>query len=316
MDTPPPSPTPAAPAAPGDFVFATTEAEARPHVERLASLPLVALDTETFHVPEEDRWKLSLVQVSGGSGPVLMVDALAFAPEVLAPLLAPLVERPTCLKAAHAARYDVTALAGAGLKPQGFVDTLRLAQWSVWLPAYGLADLIRELFGVELDKRWQKSDWKQRPLLDEQLAYAAADARWTLRMAEVLRAKLQESGRWTTALEHATLTDAKAAAAPKAKKKAAGPPEPEPAPLTPAQEVLLQALRGWRLEAAKAARLPAYMVLHDRALEQLARERPTTMAALATVKGLGESKLQRYGQALLSTLSRAAAAAAAAAASS
>ena len=48
--------------------------------------------------------------------------------------------------------------------------------------------------------------------------------------------------------------------------------------------------------------MPAYRVLHDKTLEDLARRRPTTRAALLEVHGIGETKLARYGDALLGVL--------------
>ena len=48
--------------------------------------------------------------------------------------------------------------------------------------------------------------------------------------------------------------------------------------------------------------MPAYVIFHDATLRQIATETPTTLAALATVNGVGEAKLARYGQQILDTL--------------
>jgi ATP-dependent DNA helicase RecQ len=45
--------------------------------------------------------------------------------------------------------------------------------------------------------------------------------------------------------------------------------------------------------------VPAYVVFHDRTLNELAARRPADLLELEAVPGIGRSKLDRYGQALL-----------------
>jgi superfamily II DNA helicase RecQ len=44
--------------------------------------------------------------------------------------------------------------------------------------------------------------------------------------------------------------------------------------------------------------VPAYVILHDRALAAIAQARPTDPVALGRVDGIGAVKLQRYGDAI------------------
>jgi ATP-dependent DNA helicase RecQ len=48
--------------------------------------------------------------------------------------------------------------------------------------------------------------------------------------------------------------------------------------------------------------VPAYVIFHDATLRQIATEAPSTLAELGTVNGVGETKLARYGQQILDTL--------------
>jgi DNA helicase-2/ATP-dependent DNA helicase PcrA len=66
-----------------------------------------------------------------------------------------------------------------------------------------------------------------------------------------------------------------------------------------------RALREWRLERSRADGVPAYVVFHDRTLAEIERTAPATLAELASVSGVGPSKLERYGDAVLAVLSRA-----------
>jgi ATP-dependent DNA helicase RecQ len=64
-------------------------------------------------------------------------------------------------------------------------------------------------------------------------------------------------------------------------------------------------LRAWRLRRAREDAVPAYVVLHDATLSELAARRPRSQSELAAVKGLGPAKLERYGDELLALLATA-----------
>ncbi|MFZ1287987.1 MAG: 3'-5' exonuclease, partial [Candidatus Phosphoribacter sp.] len=65
---------------------------------------------------------------------------------------------------------------------------------------------------------------------------------------------------------------------------------------------VFEALRVWRVEVARAANVPAYVVFTDATLTALAETRPTDLPAMAAVSGVGVLKLQRYGESVLSVL--------------
>ena len=71
---------------------------------------------------------------------------------------------------------------------------------------------------------------------------------------------------------------------------------------TDVDEDLVALLRSWRLERSQEDAVPAYVVLHDATLRELAALRPQTMDELAGVKGFGPVKLERYGDDLLAVL--------------
>ena len=48
--------------------------------------------------------------------------------------------------------------------------------------------------------------------------------------------------------------------------------------------------------------MPAYVILHDSTLAELARRRPRALSDLAVVPGIGARKLERYGDALLGVI--------------
>ena len=64
-------------------------------------------------------------------------------------------------------------------------------------------------------------------------------------------------------------------------------------------EPLFDALRQWRLSEAKAQAVPPYVIFHDSVLREISSARPADLDALGDVKGVGASKLQRYGGAVL-----------------
>ena len=73
--------------------------------------------------------------------------------------------------------------------------------------------------------------------------------------------------------------------------------------LSPADEALFQILRQWRSDTAKEQAVPAYVILHDKTLRELAEVRPVSRGLLATVIGMGSAKIEHYGAELLSIIS-------------
>jgi ATP-dependent DNA helicase RecQ len=72
----------------------------------------------------------------------------------------------------------------------------------------------------------------------------------------------------------------------------------------PETQSLFEALRTWRTAEAKAQGIPPYVIFHDTVLRDIAAVRPAGVEELGQVKGVGASKLQRYGAAVLGILGR------------
>ena len=70
-------------------------------------------------------------------------------------------------------------------------------------------------------------------------------------------------------------------------------------PAAPGGNTLFDALRAWRLEIAKAQAVPPYVIFHDSVLRDIAVVRPASRDALAEIKGVGGSKLERYAEDVL-----------------
>jgi ATP-dependent DNA helicase RecQ len=65
------------------------------------------------------------------------------------------------------------------------------------------------------------------------------------------------------------------------------------------EDPLFLALRAWRRETANEKGLPAYVILHDSTLREIAAHKPTTLAELGEITGLGAKKLEAYGKNVL-----------------
>ena len=80
------------------------------------------------------------------------------------------------------------------------------------------------------------------------------------------------------------------------------PPELAPQELPDADPAMFKRLREWRSAVARTEGIAAYMVFHDKTLGELASRKPADRSQLEAVPGIGPSKLDRYGEALLQIL--------------
>jgi len=140
--------------------------------------------------------------------------------------------------------------------------------------------------GKDRDERQWRAVFRQLVALGH--LWADGEAFGALKLTPSSRAVLK--GETSVMLREQT---AQPARAKRGKKTAAR--ETDGAP----HSALLEALRAWRLGVAREHGVPAFVVFHDGTLETIAALRPGTREALRGVSGVGEKKLERYGEALL-----------------
>jgi len=102
---------------------------------------------------------------------------------------------------------------------------------------------------------------------------------------------------WVTWTQRPSRFLAELGAAQSAPAGAAAAPEPD--------DPAYAALKRWRLERAKAEEVPAYVVFHNSTLAEVAARKPKTLGELASVPGVGPTKLERYGADMLAALTAA-----------
>jgi ATP-dependent DNA helicase RecQ len=67
----------------------------------------------------------------------------------------------------------------------------------------------------------------------------------------------------------------------------------------PGDAPLQAALRAWRSEIARQRNVPAYVVLHDSTIDGIAAARPASLNELRNIPGIGDKKLEHYGDELI-----------------
>ncbi len=159
-------------------------------IAALREEPELAFDTETDSFFAY-RARICLLQASV-RGHDFLIDPLQGLD--LAPLGEILADpgRETVL---HAAENDVILLKHQfGWRIGRLFDTQVACFVLGWKP-YSLAGILEARFGRKLDKSQQRSDWRQRPLAKEQIAYAAEDTCHLLDLARALKEGASGAGR-------------------------------------------------------------------------------------------------------------------------
>jgi len=77
---------------------------------------------------------------------------------------------------------------------------------------------------------------------------------------------------------------------------------PAAAELPAEAEPVFERLRAWRTSVAKELGMPPYVIFHDATLRLIAASPPSTLDELRQVNGVGDTKLDKYGQAILDVL--------------
>ena len=254
----------------------------------------LALDTESDSLYRY-FYKVCMIQVSTGSIDYLL-DPLRL------PDLRPLgqfLADPSIQKVFHAAENDVLLLKrDFKFSFDNIFDTM-LAARILGRRGVGLAALLREHFGVELDKRVQLTDWGHRPLTGQQLSYARLDSRFLLPLCDLLTDELHAKRRWREAQEaFADLPDLLFVEKP-------FDPEgfwrsKEVRDLRPSELAIFRELYLWRDQQARTLDQPPFKVMSDQILFILSQEQPHTLDSLP----LNPNQTRRFGAAILAAIAR------------
>jgi ribonuclease D len=264
-------------------------------VRTLASHPIVAVDTESNSL-HAYRERVCLMQFSI-PGADYIVDPIRLR-DVSA--LGPFFGNPDQQKVFHAAEYDVLCLRrDYRFDVRNIFDTMSAARTLGWAQV-GLADILGTLFDVRMNKKFQRADWKRRPLTAEQLDYARLDTHYLLALREKQAAALAAAGSSEEAREEfdrlARLGgDAeKATPDPDAFWRVKGSRE-----LGPGQSAVLRELFAYREQQAERADVPPFKVMGEATLLELARHAPRQIADLQQVPGMTPDQIRRHGDGVL-----------------
>lgn len=250
-------------------------------VEALTGQPVLAVDCE-MDAMYAYRTSLCVVQI-GWPGREALVDARApLAMEGLGRLFGD----PGVIKVFHGGENDIGLMRSQwGIEFERIFDTMAAARIT-GRKSVSLAALLEEHFDVQVSKKFQKADWRVRPLPADQAEYARVDVRYLIDLRASLRDELEELGRVAEARSEFTRI---ARARYEAK-----PFDPDNwgrikgvRELPPARRAVLAALFEARDAIARRRDRAPYRVMHEGALLQLARRPPASREDLAERRGIG-----------------------------
>ncbi len=252
---------------PTTYLLLDTATAVREHLSSLSTAPALAIDVEADSLYSYQE-KVCLVQISTPATNAIL-DPLAAREGLQA--LGPLLADANMRKVFHGADYDVRMLKkDFGFAVHNVADTMIAAQL-LGRNKFGLAALLAEEFGVEVEKKFQRADWAHRPLDPEHLRYAARDTAYLLELWQTLRDELVERGRLEWAEEEFRLLEELTPAASHEPTcfdvKGAGR-------LPPRVLCILQNLVQVRDRAARAWDRPPFKVLSDQVLLDWAQSPP------------------------------------------
>ncbi|MFI3188316.1 ribonuclease D [Crenothrix sp. D3] len=260
--------------------------------EQIQQASWIALDTEFLR--EKTYYpKFCLLQIA-------TLDWVACVDPIALPDLSTLFDaiyNPATVKVFHSCRQDLEIFFQmTGKLPEPIFDTQIAAPLLGFQDNPGYAMLVSSLLNVNLTKAHTRADWSKRPLNDDEIDYAADDVIYLCQIYQIMTQKLTELGRidWLkqdfaelTNPDHYEVKPEKAWLRIKGQNK-----------LTGKQLSIIQTVAEWREKTAQVEDRPKNWLLRDELLFDLAKLQPETINDLATVRGISERAVQRYGKEL------------------
>jgi len=274
-------------------------------VEKLAKKEILAVDTESNSLYAY-RERVCLIQFSTTEEDYL-VDPLAL--DDLSPL-GPIFQDQRIEKVFHASEYDLLCMKrDFDFHFNNIFDTM-VAASVLGRTEVGLASMLENEFGVEVNKRYQRADWGKRPLPQQFLNYARMDTHFLIHLRDRLTVELQMNDLLPLALEDfnrlAQIGERNIGVATENKEfvnescwRISGSYE-----LSAQQAAILLELCKYRDHVAKSSNRPLFKVISDATLLSIAQAEPRTMNQLTELPGMTQGQVYRHGEAILKTVEK------------
>ncbi|MEW5734873.1 MAG: HRDC domain-containing protein, partial [Thermodesulfobacteriota bacterium] len=214
-----------------------------------------------------------------------------------------LFEDPSVTKVLHGADYDIRCLfRDFGFTVASLFDT-QLAARFLGQKETGLSSVISRYFGVDLEKKYQKSNWALRPIPREMLSYAVLDTAFLPELRALLSEELEKLGRASWVEEECgILCQARPSSNGDSplflRFKGAGL-------LDPLSLAVLEEVLQVRVGFAKSMDRPVFKVFSDTAALAMAQEKPRNMEALAAIPNFSGRQIQIFGAKVLAGIEKA-----------
>lgn len=193
----------------------------------------------------------------------------------------------------HSGRQDLEVMSQvAGQLPNRVFDTQIAAALLGYAPQLGYANLVADLFDVQLAKSQTRADWSRRPLSPAALEYAAEDVEHLLPAADALTDRLRAAGRLDWAL--ADCADLLDPALYRVDPQNAVDRIKGALSLSGHARRAAVALADWREQKALATNRPRQWILRDAVLLEIAASAPSSQSDIAAIRDLPASTARRH----------------------
>jgi len=265
----------------------------------LEDQPILAIDLEANSLFAY-RERVCLIQISI-PGHDYIIDPLA---NIDLDVLGDMVQNPAYEKIFHAAEYDMILLKREfGWDLDNLFDTMWAAR-ILGYSRYGLANMLEQFYGVKQNKKYQKTNWCQRPLSDDQRRYAQIDTHYLLQLRNDLSQELRSHGRLQEAQE--IFAEQAAVRLPSNSFDPDGFWKINGVGNLPGQnQAVARALFLFRNQQASNRDRPPFKIFHDRTIYELAEAAPRHLGALEGIHGMSQGQKRRFGRSILRVIEKA-----------
>ena len=278
--------------------YVDSDAAWRACLDELRTVDQFAIDLESNGLFAY-RERICLIQISTRQTDYI-IDPLAgldFEP------LGRMIADPRVENVLHASEYDLILMKR---EHDWDIHNLFDTMWAARVIGHekiGLASVLGAMYGMEIDKKYQRANWCERPLNRDQLTYAQTDTHYLLRLRDDLEDELASMGRYDEFIEileeqsRVRLPDVAFTVDSFWSIQGASD-------LQGHERAVLRELNILRDQIARDRDRPAFKVFGNRTLIELATRKPTKMGQLHGITGLRGRTITRYGGQLLNAIER------------